>query len=130
MPHINWIRPYLWSSCGHKVTTARLSLGPPRCTESPLLDTPVAPELDDHKVGGRHVSLLGVAIVVAAQCGDVDRRVLCAATAQDLNCVKVALGVELGKLKETEEKSLKYAENYNYNKVIWLPCPGRSHLTI
>ena len=90
---------YLRGSGGDKVPAARLRLGAPRGAEPALLHAAVRPELDHHEVGGRRERLGGVLVAPAAQSGDVDRGVLGAAAAQDLDGVEVALGVELRKLR-------------------------------
>ena len=80
---------------GHQLTAASLGLGPPRGAEAGLLHAAVAPKLDDHEVGGRDEGLRGVGRVRAGERGDVGGGFDGSAAAQDLDGVKVSLGVEL-----------------------------------
>ena len=91
---------YLRGTGCDEVSAAGLRLCAPRGAEPALLDAAVRSELDDHEVGGRGERLGGVLVAVAAQRGNVDRGVLGASAAQDLDGVEVALGVELRKLQE------------------------------
>ncbi len=105
-------RPHLRPLRGHELAPAALSLGPPAGPEALLLDAAVAPELDHHEVGGGDVRSLGDAetvgllfVSVAAQRRQIDRRVLGATAAQDLDSVEVLLRVELGELRASVKRS-------------------------
>ena len=65
-----------------------------------FLDGFVRSELDDHEVAGRGERLVPEFLCEAAgQGGDVHRRLLCPAPAQDLHRVEHLLRLELGELK-------------------------------
>lgn len=83
---------------GHEVAPAGLGLGPPTGTEASLLHPTIRSELDDHKVGGRDEGLLDVLLVGSRQGGNVGGSFNRSTTAQDLQRVKVALGVKVGEL--------------------------------
>ncbi len=84
---------------GDEVASARLGLCSPRRPEASFFDGRVSLELDDHEVGGRDERLFGQ-VESAGKGGNVDGGVFSSTAAENLDGVKVFLGVEFGELKK------------------------------